>query len=123
MNSFARFILLPKVSVGTEERYRSQLTISGDDGLTDYKLRYTRESTSQTNDPQRTQMVQLGQEWHNRFNVYFPSAQTVRFAHLDPDRTAGTVCFSARWWLGEKFPRRVLKDCESERGVLMHNKV
>jgi hypothetical protein len=68
-------------------------------------------------------MLQLGQEWQNRFNMYFPSAQTVRFAHLDPDRTAGTVCFSAKWWLNEKFPRRVLKDCESERGVLMHNKV
>lgn len=68
-------------------------------------------------------MLRLGQEWQNRFKVYFPSAQTVRFAHLDPDRTAGTVCFSSRWWLGEKFPRGVLKDCESERGVLMHNKV
>ncbi|OKP14923.1 hypothetical protein PENSUB_5083 [Penicillium subrubescens] len=113
-------------SVGSlnDEFLRSiYLAAKGDDGLTDYKLRYTRESTSQTNDPQRTQMVQLGQEWHNRFNVYFPSAQTVRFAHLDPERTAGTVCFSARWWLGEKFPRRVLKDCESKRGVLMHNKL
>ncbi|KAF3399761.1 Tyrosyl-DNA phosphodiesterase 1 [Penicillium rolfsii] len=99
------------------------LAAKGDDGLMDYKLRYTRQSTSQTNDPQRAHMLQLGQEWQNRFKVYFPSAQTVRLAHLDPDRTAGTVCFSSRWWLGEKFPRRVLKDCESERGVLMHNKL
>lgn len=68
-------------------------------------------------------MLQLGQEWQNRFSVYFPSDQTVRLAHSDPDRTAGTVCFSSRWWLGAKFPRGVLKDCESERGVLMHNKV
>ena len=104
--------------------HRTQLKESaGDDGLTDYTLRYTRDSSTQTKDQRRREMLELGQEWQNRFHVYFPSDQTVRLAHPDPNRTAGTVCFSSRWWLGAKFPRGVLKDCESERGVLMHNKV
>ncbi|EPS28628.1 hypothetical protein PDE_03574 [Penicillium oxalicum 114-2] len=99
------------------------LAAKGDDGMTDYKLRYTRDSSTQTNDPQRKEMLRASQEWKDRFNVYFPSEQTVRFAHQYPDRTAGTICFSSRWWLGAKFPRGVLKDCESERRVLMHNKL
>ncbi|CEJ59480.1 hypothetical protein PMG11_08104 [Penicillium brasilianum] len=108
----------------TDEFLRAiYLAAKGDDGLTDYKLRNTRDSSAQTNDPQRRKMIQLGQEWQNRFSVYFPSDQTVREAHRNPEHTAGTVCFSSRWWLGAKFPRGILKDCESERGVLMHNKI
>ncbi|KAJ5368241.1 uncharacterized protein N7496_008001 [Penicillium cataractarum] len=108
----------------TDEFLRAiYLAAKGDDGLTDYKLRNTRDSSAKTNDLQRREMIQLGQEWQNRFNVYFPSDQTVRLAHVNPDHTAGTVCFSSRWWLGAKFPRGILKDCESERGVLMHNKL
>ncbi|KAJ5484949.1 hypothetical protein N7539_004937 [Penicillium diatomitis] len=99
------------------------LAAKGDDGMTDYNLRYTRESSTQTHDPQRKEMLRMGNEWKDRFHVYFPSDQTVRLAHADPDRTAGTICFSSRWWLGAKFPRGVLKDCVSERRVLMHNKL
>lgn len=117
------YTLLLKVSALCKQNREVLLMTTGDDGMTDYKLRYTRDSSTQTNDPQRKEMLRASQEWKDRFNVYFPSEQTVRFAHQYPDRTAGTICFSSRWWLGAKFPRGVLKDCESERRVLMHNKV
>lgn len=58
-----------------------------------------------------------------RMRVYFPSDQTVNEAHEHPNHTAGTICFNARWWTNPAFPRALLRDCESERGVLMHNKV
>lgn len=37
---------------------------------------------------------------------------------------AGTICFQAKWWQADTFPRDVLRDCRSVRpGVLMHSKV
>lgn len=63
------------------------------------------------------------QSLQDRFRVYFPSDRTVHAAHSFPEDTAGTICFQEKWWRGPKFPPQVMKDCESERGVLMHNKV
>lgn len=38
--------------------------------------------------------------------------------------SAGTICFQSNWYEGPKFPRDVLRDCQSVRGrTLMHNKV
>ncbi|KAJ5669301.1 hypothetical protein N7462_010371 [Penicillium macrosclerotiorum] len=99
------------------------LAAKGDDGSMEYTLRTTKTSSTQTNDERRKMMLRNGEEWHDRFRVYFPSDQTVRAAHARPADTAGTICFQPQWWHGSKFPRRVLKDCESERGVLMHNKL
>ncbi|KAJ5570241.1 uncharacterized protein N7459_009671 [Penicillium hispanicum] len=114
-------------SVGslTEEFLRAiYLACKGDDGLTDYTIRNTKPAAAaQSTDPTRTLMLQSSHEWRDRFQVYFPSDQTVHAAHDTPARTAGTICFQSKWWNGPKFPRQVLKDCESKRGVLMHNKL
>ncbi|KAJ5936920.1 hypothetical protein N7466_003370 [Penicillium verhagenii] len=98
------------------------LACKGDDGLADYTLRYEKSSARQSN-PEQQIMMKAGEEWQSRFNVYFPSNTTVHAAHAFPQDTGGTVCFQAKWWSGAKFPRQVMKDCVSERSVLMHNKV
>ena len=96
----------------------------GDDGLADYTIRNTKPtSLTQSTNPTQTLMLKSHQEWRNRFNVYFPSDKTVHQSHARPDMTAGTICFQSKWWHAPKFPRQVLKDCESGRGVLMHNKL
>ncbi|KAJ5613043.1 hypothetical protein N7510_006237 [Penicillium lagena] len=97
-----------------------------DDGLTEYIIRNTKASavSSHPRDPEKKITKETGKEWRDRFRVYFPSDQTVRRAHSNPAMTAGTICFQSRWWQGAKFPRHVMRDCESERGsVLMHNKI
>lgn len=68
-------------------------------------------------------MLRCAKEWRDRFNVYFPSEKTVRATHVDPKETAGTICFSPSYWNKPGFPRRVMRDCEGKRDVLMHNKV
>jgi len=78
---------------------------------------------AQTDDPNRSHMLQAATEWKKRLRVYFPSDETVRAAHSNPERTAGTICFQKRWYTSDQFPNDILRDCESERGVLMHNKV
>ncbi|KAJ5935928.1 hypothetical protein N7454_005226 [Penicillium verhagenii] len=98
------------------------LACKGDDGLADYTLRYEKSSARQKN-PEQQLMMKAGEEWQSRFSVYFPSDTTVHAAHVFPQDTGGTVCFQAKWWSGAKFPRQVMKDCVSERSVLMHNKV
>lgn len=67
--------------------------------------------------------MKTGEEWQDRFLVYFPSDDTAHSAHDAPENTAGTVCFQAKWWRGSKFPKQVLRDCISKKSVLMHNKV
>ncbi|CAG8268286.1 unnamed protein product [Penicillium salamii] len=90
-----------------------------DDGTKDYELR-----TGSKKDPERKRMSErLNAEALARMRVYFPSDQTVNEAHEHPNHTAGTICFNARWWTNPAFPRALLRDCESERGVLMHNKI
>ncbi|KAJ5180248.1 hypothetical protein N7492_003458 [Penicillium capsulatum] len=107
-------------SVGslTDEFVRAiYLACKGDDGLMDYDLRNTKSPS------QAQSIARLNQEWQDRFRVYFPSDDTVQSAHLYPEETAGTICFQEKWWRGPKFPRHVMRDCESTRGVLMHNKL
>ncbi|KAJ5092360.1 hypothetical protein NUU61_007230 [Penicillium alfredii] len=100
------------------------LACKGDDGLTEYNMRNTRASAARNQpETQKEMMLNISQEWRSRFHVYFPSDSTVRSSHTRPELTAGTICFQSKWWEGEKFPRHVMRDCESERGVLMHNKI
>jgi hypothetical protein len=73
--------------------------------------------------------VKVGQErgrsngWKAKFRFFFPSDATVQRSKGGP-RNAGTICFSAKWWQGEKFPKSNMRDCISIReGLLMHNKV
>lgn len=78
---------------------------------------------AQTDDINRRLMLKAPTEWKTRLRVYFPSDLTVRAAHSHPEETAGTICFQKKWYNGSQFPRDILRDCESKRGVLMHNKV
>ncbi|KAJ5203938.1 tyrosyl-DNA phosphodiesterase-domain-containing protein [Penicillium cinerascens] len=96
----------------------------GDDGLTEYILRNDKNPfMAQTDDPNRSLMLKAPAEWKKRLRVYFPSDLTVRAAHSHPEETAGTICFQKKWYNDNHFPRDILRDCESERGVLMHNKL
>lgn len=97
---------------------------SGDDGRTEYTIRNSKTFPSfHAGDPHRTTMLKSAKEWIDRFHVYFPSEITVRAAHTHPNLTAGTICFQSSWWARDTFPHHALLDCESERDVLMHNKV
>jgi hypothetical protein len=91
----------------------------GDDGLFEYNLR-----TGPKKDAERQRTLDdLSQAALSHFRVYFPSNKTAWDAHTNPNETGGTICFNPNWWPLPTFPRAVLRDCESERGVLMHNKV
>ena len=91
----------------------------GDDGLYEYSLR-----TGPKKDEARQRVLnELGQAALSHFRIYFPSHQTAWDAHENPNITGGTICFNPNWWSNATFPRTALRDCESERGVLMHNKV
>lgn len=62
-------------------------------------------------------------DWKDNFRFYFPSSATVQRSK-GGTHNAGTLCFSAKWWQGGKFPRPNMRDCVSVReGLLMHNKV
>ena len=85
----------------------------------DYDLR-----AGSKKDPERKRLIELlNSEALARMRVYYPSDETVREAHEHPNRTAGTICFQPKWWSGPTFPQNLLHDCQSERGILMHNKV
>ncbi|KAJ5341665.1 Tyrosyl-DNA phosphodiesterase [Penicillium brevicompactum] len=95
------------------------LACKGEDGLRNYNLR-----VGTKNDQERQRTVDtIENEMMARFRVYFPSDQTAREAHERPNYTAGTICFNPKWWHDRDFPREVLRDCQSDRGVLMHNKL
>ncbi|KAJ5980061.1 hypothetical protein N7481_007359 [Penicillium waksmanii] len=98
------------------------LACKGDDGSTDYQFRNTKPAAKATS-PLRGPC----EEWQDRFRVYFPSQETVkavaRAAGRRPQDIGGTVCFGSKYWNSPKLPKRVLKDCQSQRDVLMHNKI
>ncbi|KAF7587596.1 hypothetical protein BBP40_007016 [Aspergillus hancockii] len=114
-------------SVGslTDEFLRSiYLAAQGDDGTTEYMLRTAKSFPTRSHN-NTTQLIDktTAEEWKNRFRVYFPSETTVKDTKGGPP-CAGTICFQSKWYADPKFPRQVLRDCESERpGLLMHNKI
>jgi hypothetical protein len=91
----------------------------GNNAELEYELRTARKKTNN--------LAQAAEKYNkeclDHFRIYFPSGQTVRAAHENPDQTAGTICFNPGWWAKPGFPQASLRDCVSERGVLMHNKV
>ncbi|RAL02741.1 uncharacterized protein BO80DRAFT_463461 [Aspergillus ibericus CBS 121593] len=114
-------------SVGalTDEFLRTiYLASQGDNGLTDFTLRTTKTFPApRRDDPSTIIAKDTAAEWKDRFRVYFPSRDTVNSSKGGP-RFAGTVCFQKKWYESEKFPRHVLRDCESQRhDLLMHNKI
>ncbi|KAJ3090594.1 hypothetical protein HK102_003259 [Quaeritorhiza haematococci] len=55
--------------------------------------------------------------------VLFPTRRTVLNSNLG-ESGAGTITFGRQYWVKEKFPRPVMRDCISKRdGSLMHTKV
>ncbi|KAL1868978.1 hypothetical protein Plec18167_007980 [Paecilomyces lecythidis] len=113
-------------SVGslTDEFLRSiYLSCQGDDGLTEFTLRNSKTfPVKNRGDPKVVVQKDAGQEFKDRFRVYFPSDSTVRQSKGGP-QCAGTICFQSKWFQGPKFPRYALRDCVSRRdGLLMHNK-
>jgi hypothetical protein len=118
-------------SVGslTDEFMRSMyLAAQGDDGLTEYTLRTSKQlpsiSTGASGTGKRARDQQAWMDdWQEKFRFFFPSEDTVR-ASKGGIHNAGTICFSSKWWGNSKFPRTNMRDCISTRkGVLMHNKV
>ncbi|RAH77551.1 tyrosyl-DNA phosphodiesterase [Aspergillus japonicus CBS 114.51] len=110
----------------TDDFLRSiYLASQGDSGITDLSLRTSKTSPARhLTDPTTLVPHNTASEWKDdRFRVYFPSQATVAASKGGPN-CAGTVCFQSRWYEGAKFPRHVLRDCESQRrGMLMHNKI
>ncbi|KAJ6150221.1 Tyrosyl-DNA phosphodiesterase [Penicillium samsonianum] len=94
------------------------LACKGDNAILDYELR----AANKKKEP-RTEVEAHNQECLDHFRVYFPSDETVRDVHSNPKYAIGTICFNPAWWSSANFPRDTLRDCVSERGVLMHNKL
>ncbi|CRL21813.1 Ubiquitin interacting motif [Penicillium camemberti] len=94
------------------------LACKGDNALLDYELR-----TANKKKEPRTEVEAYNQECLDHFRVYFPSDKTASDVHSNAKNAIGTICFNPAWWSGANFPRNTLRDCVSERGVLMHNKL
>ncbi|KAJ5519195.1 Tyrosyl-DNA phosphodiesterase [Penicillium expansum] len=94
------------------------LACKGDNALLDYELR-----TANKKKEPRTEVEGYNQECLDHFRVYFPSDETAQDVHSNAKHAIGTICFNPAWWSGANFPRDTLRDCVSERGVLMHNKL
>ena len=115
-------------SVGSlnEEFMRSiYLACRGDDGLTEYTLRNAKTFPAKRIAGTGKDFVRedAGRGWRSRFQFYFPSHETVSTSNGGTE-SAGTICFSPKWWEGAKFPRTNMRECVSTRGgLLMHNKV
>ena len=61
------------------------------------------------------------QDVGDRFNIYFPTHETVRASRAG---SAGTICIQSSYYNNDKFPRDLMHDCKSvRRGLLMHNKM
>jgi hypothetical protein len=102
------------------------LACQGDDGLAEYTLRNAKSLPAKRIGAASTkQLVQknAGNRWKDCFHFYFPSLNTVASSNGGP-QSAGTICFSEKWWEKSNFPRANMRDCVSVRdGLLMHNKV
>ena len=114
-------------SVGSldDEFLRSlYLVAQGDSGLAEYTSRTAKSMPpSVSQDLQRRLGKDYPSRWRQHFRFYYPSDDTVQGSKGGPSY-GGTICFQSRWWNGPKFPRDLMRDCQSQRGgMLMHNKV
>ncbi len=100
------------------------LVAQGDSGLAEYTHRNAKSvPSSVSQDLQRRLGRDFPSRWKLNFRFYYPSEDTIRGSRGGP-RNGGTICFQPRWWNGPKFPRDLMRDCQSQReGLLMHNKV
>jgi Tyrosyl-DNA phosphodiesterase len=114
-------------SVGSldDEYLRSLYLIAqGDSGLAEYTNRTAKSMPpSVSHDLNRRLGREFPSGWKQHFRFYYPSDATVKASKGGPG-CGGTICFNSRWWNGPKFPRGLIRDCQSQRdGMLMHNKV
>ncbi|MCJ1484429.1 hypothetical protein MMC06_004600 [Schaereria dolodes] len=102
------------------------LASKGDDGLKEYNWRTnTSKKETGTNNIGSGSLLQMDtlQEIQGNFRIYFPTQSTVATSRGGAD-SGGTICFQPKWYNAPTFPRRLLRDCKSQRdGMLMHNKV
>ncbi|KAF7513256.1 hypothetical protein GJ744_009677 [Endocarpon pusillum] len=100
------------------------LVAQGDSGLAEYTHRNAKSvPLSVSQDLQRRLGRDFPSRWKQNFRFYYPSDDTVRGSRGGP-RNGGTICFQPRWWNGPKFPRDLMRDCQSQReSLLMHNKI
>lgn len=103
------------------------LAATGDDGLTEYKWRAGKQTatkvTRTVGQPNTALQEQTIASINKGFRIYFPTHDTV-VNSKGGAACGGTICFQGKWFSAATFPRRLLRDCKSERkGMLMHNKV
>ncbi|KAL8718487.1 MAG: hypothetical protein Q9181_008193 [Wetmoreana brouardii] len=95
------------------------LAAQGDDGLTEYNWRTQKTKDSKT----QAARTALEAQTESGFRIFYPSEQTVKASTGGPEN-AGTICFQSKWWNSPSFPKKVMRDCISQRrGLLMHNKI
>lgn len=103
------------------------LAATGDDGLMEYEWRTSKQATTKVKravgQPNTTLKEQTIASINQGFRIYFPTHDTV-VNSKGGAACGGTICFQGKWFSAATFPRRLLRDCKSERkGMLMHNKV
>ena len=108
------------------------LSAQGDNGLKEYRWRnppvmskrkkkVPQEDSQEDSQPIENSRERLLSHLRDRFQVYFPTHETVKSSLAG---SAGTICFRSNWYNSPNFPREILRDCKSVRaGMLMHNKV
>ncbi|KAJ5972825.1 Tyrosyl-DNA phosphodiesterase [Penicillium vulpinum] len=94
------------------------LACKGDNALLDYEFRTAKKKKGPS-----VEVAAHNKECLDHFRVYFPSGETARDVHSNANNKIGTICFNPAWWSSANFPHDNLRDCVSERGVLMHNKL
>lgn len=103
------------------------LAAAGDDGLMEYDWRTSKQTATKVSRAVGQQNTTLKEQTvasvKQGFRIYFPTHDTV-VNSKGGAACGGTICFQGKWFLAATFPRRLLRDCKSERkGMLMHNKV
>ena len=103
------------------------LAATGDDGLVEYEWRTGKQTTTKGSRAEGQQNTirkeQTAASIDRGFRIYFPTHETV-VNSKGGAACGGTICFQAKWYSAAAFPRRMLRDCTSQRtGMLMHNKV
>ena len=97
------------------------LAAQGDDGMREYISRHGNKLRGQQ--PPASLTPELLSSLYERVRLFFPSEDTVAKSRGGKN-CAGVICFQEKWWDSARFPRKVLRDCKSQRkGLLMHNKV
>lgn len=103
------------------------LAATGDDGLMEYEWRTSKQTTTNSSRAGGQQVTTVKEQTiasiDQGFRIYFPTHDTV-VNSKGGAACGGTICFQTKWYSAATFPRRLLRDCKSQRkGMLMHNKV